>query len=128
MKKFIVLAILIVLGLTILSLVTGYALASAKPFRPGDLPFPVQNLAEQLNAYLIADSTGRALYYLELAYQRTEDLTVISGGKKAILALRHLSLSLDHAIQAVANAPEKDLGMLSAKLVDVLEKMEQRVG
>ena len=124
MKKFIVLAILIVLGLTILSLVTGYALASAKPFRPGDLPFPVQNLAEQLNAYLIADSTGRALYCLELADQRTEDLTVLSGEKKVNLALKHLSMSLDHAIQAVADAPEEDLGMLSAKLADLLERME----
>src|SRR3990170_433233 len=127
MKKFIVLAVLIVLGLTILSAGTGYALASVRPFRPGDLPFPVQNLAEQINAYLISDATGRALYYLELADQRTEDLTALSGGKKTLLALKHLSMSLDHAIQAVVDAPEGDLGMLSANFADLLARMEMSV-
>jgi len=124
MRRFLILAALIV----VITLVTGAsmqtALAAFRPFRPGDILFPLQDFAEQARGRLIFDKTDQALYYLDLAAERTEDLAVLAGGEHAGQALDHLNRAVDRAIMAMAAAPQSDLTYLGVRLNALIMRIE----
>lgn len=127
MKKFFVLAVLIILGLMIVLACSGFALVSTRPFRPGDFLFPMENLAEQAYAFLITDASSRALYYIELADERSENLRTLKSGEAIEIAFKYINLSLDDVIQAVDEAPEADRKLLKTQLLGLLERMETKL-
>ena len=124
MKKFFVLAVLIILSLMIVLACSGFALVSIRPFRPGDIMFPVENLAEHLYAFLITDASSRALFYIEIADERTENLRTLKNGERIDIAFKYINLSLDDVIQAVDEAPEADRKLLTPQFLGLIERME----
>lgn len=119
MLRFARYALIILIALSLLIVSAGAGLAEARPFRPGNLLFPLQNFSEQTRAQLIGDQTARALYYLDLASQRASDLAAVAGTKHELPAIAYLSRALDQAAQEIVEAPEEDLVALSTRLVDI---------
>ena len=116
MRRFLILAVLIML----LVLTTGFssqvALATARPLNPGHPLFPLQDFAEQVRGRLIVDETKRAIYHLDLAMQRTEDLVILRESQHAQLAINYLEQALDQTLVSISRAPEGDLPTLEDQL------------
>jgi len=129
LRRFLLLAVLIILLLLAAGIGTQVVLATARPFRPGGHPiFPVQDFAEQVWAQIIPGKTERATYYIDLALQRTEDLVILVDGEHALLAVDYLNRALDQAIEAIVEAPEQDLPYLSAQLSDLILEIDIVLG
>jgi hypothetical protein len=124
LRLFFVVAILISTLLLLTGISTQIALATTQPFRPGHPVFPLQDFAEQMRAKTIMGKTNQAVYYLELALQRTEDLFNLAGGEHAFLAMVYLERALDQSIEAIVEAPEQDLPFLSLQLVELIQQIE----
>ncbi len=124
MRKFLALSLLIVFLLTLFSTSVGVYLASAAPFRPGNLLFPVQRFAEDQGALLTLNSTERAQYYLSLTERRALDLAALAGTEQETLALQILDQALDRAEAAMGEAPPSDLPLLIAHLSQVVAQID----
>ncbi|UCD98301.1 MAG: hypothetical protein JSV42_15300 [Chloroflexota bacterium] len=109
MRRFIILALVIFLLVGIVGLSAQVGMAAARPFRPGNVIFPLQDFSEQARARIIFSQSDLVNYYLELAFQRTEDLVVLWESEHAPLAAEYLNQALDRVLYAVKNAPEGDL-------------------
>lgn len=116
MRKFLILSSLIVILISSAVVSMQVALAAFRPFRPGDILFPLQDFAEQTRGHLIFNKTDQAIYYLDVAVKRTVDLAVLAEGEHVGKALDHLNRAVDRAIIAIAAAPRDDLTYLSVRL------------
>lgn len=128
LRIFTIFAILISSLLVLTAISTQIALAIAQPFRPGHPVFPLQDFAEQTRAKAIFGETNQAIYFLELALQRTDDLSDLSEGEDALVALIYLDQALDRSIRAVVDAPEQDLSFLSAQLLELIDTIDLALG
>ncbi len=116
MRRFLILATSIILLISIVGFSFQIALAAARPVRPGHPVFPFQDFAEQARAQIVFGELDIANYYLDLAFQRTEDLVVLRESEHALVAMDYLDRALDRAIAAISQAPEKDLPFLESQL------------
>ena len=128
MRRFLIFAALIILLILIIAISAQITLATARPFRPGHPIFPVQDFVEQARAQIIFGDTEQAIYYLDLAFQRTEDLVILRDSEHALLAIGYLDRALDQAIAAIAQAPEGDLLFLSSQLNALILNIEVVLG
>ncbi|MGB5844023.1 MAG: hypothetical protein WBG94_06245, partial [Anaerolineales bacterium] len=124
MRKFLILAVLIILLVVIVGVSSQVALATVRPLRPGHPFFPVQDFAEQARARIVLGETDRAIYHLDLALQRTEDLVILQESEHALLAIHYLNRALDQAIAAITEAPEEDLTFLTSQLGELILKID----
>ncbi|HLF89885.1 MAG TPA: hypothetical protein VI451_13125, partial [Anaerolineales bacterium] len=104
MRKFFLRATLLTVLLAILGGVLMLFLSQVRPFRPGNVVFPVQYLAERQRSGLTVDSLNHASYELTILGRRIDDLIARTGTRHELTAVRYLDLALDHAAEAVARA------------------------
>jgi hypothetical protein len=107
MRRFLLLSSLITFMLAVLGVTIGIGLASASPFRPGNVFFPLQKFAEDKRLFLIFPETSRVSYYLDLADRRIVDLGYRIGSKYELVALQALEASLYQAIVSVSDLPDE---------------------
>ena len=124
MRKFVILATLIVVVTGILVVSAGWALAATGPFFPGELFYPIQSFAEQRQASLFLNHTGHALALLNLADRRANDLNYLAGTKFELAGIQALDRALDQAEAAIAAAPEEDTPVLISRLAEVVKNAQ----
>ncbi|NUM44196.1 MAG: hypothetical protein HUU38_05770 [Anaerolineales bacterium] len=102
-------------------------LSQLRPFRPGNMIFPVQYLAERQRAALTFSSVGRAYYELALLERRIDDLILEKETPHTASALHYLDLALTDASERVARAtiatPESQLD-LHTRLLLMLQYLQ----
>ena len=87
MRRFLILATLIVITLATLGVTGGFALAETGPFRSGNILFPLQRFAEKTQVWATSNKTSRATYLLDLAERRVLDLATQAGKPGELRAL-----------------------------------------
>ncbi len=110
MRRFLFLAGLTIVLLGGLCVGGGAALAAGAPFHPGELLFPLQSFAEQLQASWTEAGEPRAQAFMKLLERRIGDLADSAGGKREIAALEQLDLALDREAGAAADLAGNDPG------------------
>ena len=124
MRRFSLLAALIVLALATIFTCGGFGLALAKPLLPGSPFFQMQYTAEQALVNFIKDPAGRAFYFMNLVEKRNSDFVLLAGTKRASTALEYLSLSIDQVSRAFAAAPPEDYALLHLRLMDLVQQVD----
>ena len=124
MRRFFILATLIVITLAALGSTGGFALAETGPFRSGNILFPLQRFAEETRVWATSNKTGKASYLLDLADRRVLDLATQAGKPGELRALENLNIALDQAMAAVAAVPLEDLGPLKTRLSSLVGQMQ----
>jgi hypothetical protein len=119
MKRFLPFAVLIVFLFTVMGICLGLFLAVSAPFRPGNPLFAAQHFAEEQRARLNFSESGKASYYLTLAERRSVDLVMLSNTNQEPAALQALADAIQHAEQAIAQAPESDRSALFEQMAVV---------
>ncbi len=116
MRSFLLKASLASLLLIVLISLMGMGLATAAPFKPGNLFFPLQDFFEQQRSALLPDPQLRADYQLELAERRLRDLVTRTGSQYEIDALTALERAIDRAAQSISALPETEAEKLRTRL------------
>jgi len=96
------LSILIVVSVLLSGLIA--FLAENHPFDPGDLLFPIQELAEKIRYRLSFDSIDRVNLALDLAFRRLEELQRSEEPADIALAAKKFEDALDKAIVEVTQS------------------------
>jgi hypothetical protein len=122
MKRFLPFAVLIIFLFTVMGICVGLFLAAAAPFRPGNPLFAAQHFAEEQRARFNFSDSGRASYYLALVERRSIDLVMLTGTDQEPVALQALADAIQHAENAVAQAPESDRPALFSQMADIARK------
>ncbi len=120
MRRFLLLAFLIILALVLLLAGVGYGLARGQPFHPGQAPYSLQHLAEFSLIHLLPSPIQRASYALDLLTRRTTDLVSLVGTTREAAGLLAVHEALDQAIQAVYQSPSTGLTDLKTRLANQL--------
>jgi hypothetical protein len=118
-KKLIIVAIIITILFVSVGVSTQVALAAAHPLRPGDIMFPIQNLAEQLRVKFTIGGLDQAVYHIELANHRADDLLVLAGDENVDLVLNFLVHALDQLEKSVTGLSSEQ----ATTLLDGLQKL-----
>ncbi len=124
MRRFLILATLIMITLAALGVTGGIALAETGPFRSGNILFPLQRFAEETQVWATSNKTSRASYLLDLAERRALDLATQAGKPGEMRALENLNTALDQATAAVGVVPLADLGPLKTRLSSLVGQMQ----
>ena len=105
MRRFLILAlaVLMVFGLMVFSV--GTALARSGPFLPGDTLFSLQFLAEQQHVRWPATPQAHAEQLLNLYERRLGDLVIRTGSPHEVAALVYLEQALSQAVSSLADLP-----------------------
>jgi hypothetical protein len=96
-----ILVIIAVLG------VTAAVLATNGDLHPGGSFFPLQFIAEQVDARLFTSAETRAERYLVFAERRLDDLKFSTGTDRELQALVFLNAAVDQAASAVPVHPKR---------------------
>jgi hypothetical protein len=135
MKKLLLFAVLMTLLLVGAGVSAQIALATTHPLRPGHVLFPVQEFAEQTRAQIILNDTERAVYFLELAITRSDDLFILTGSEDAHLAADYLDQALDQLLNSInkltgdeASVLQDGLQNLVLKIVMIIKDLEGNPG
>ena len=124
MRRFLILATLIIITLAALVVTGGIALAETGPFRSGNILFPLQRFAEKTQVWATSNKTGKASYLLDLAERRALDLATQAGKPGELRALENLNAALDQAMAAVGVVPLEDLGPLKTRLASLVGEVQ----
>lgn len=120
----------VLVGLTILIvisvLISGAIvfLIELHPFDPGDLLFPIQELAEQIQYSLVFNDTDRAHLAIDLAFRRLEGLQRVEDEADVTLAAEKFESALDLAIIEVTESSLSEREDLIHRLNELLAESE----
>jgi len=121
MRRFLILAIVVLLVLGVAGLGAGSALAKTGPFLPGDLLFPTQHYAEQTQAEWQDQFEKRTVLYFNLAERRLENMVMRTGTIYELMAMDYLGDSIDQVIQALLELPEGSTISFKARFLTLVE-------
>ena len=121
MRRFLVIATIIVIMTAAFLFIGGLVLAQAAPLRPGDTLFSFQRFAEQERLWITSGKAERADYLIRLAERRVVDLSALITTEKEDVALQELNLALDKAIDAIGLVPSGDAGTISVELTNLVD-------
>jgi hypothetical protein len=101
----------------------GGVLATKHPYRPGELLFPTQELAEEIRLKFSWGSVAKALYLIEIADERVFDLALVSGQPDEVFVLESLNSLLDRILTTVQVNPESADADVRSRLTTLLQKI-----
>ena len=127
MRRFIILAIIIVLMIGIAGIASGVALAKTGPILPGTPLFPIQHFSEQSYARLQGHGTGQVEFYFLLLERRIVNLVTQTGTEREPDSLEYLNKANDQAILSWSNLPSDSAESFREKLLSLLSASEMAV-
>jgi len=110
MRRFIILAGVVLLVFMALGIATGAVIAKSGPFLPGNPFFPIQNISEQIQARLQTPAENRVEAYLMLLERRIENLIAQTGTTYESVSLAYLNAAVDQAVQAWSQGRGRNAG------------------
>ena len=112
-----------ILAVVICLLFIGVTLAERAPFQPGNLLFPVQNLAEQANL-IWPDRVYNSSYSISLLERRIDDLFDSLNTKNENITLVYLEKSVDQAIRSLEQIPLDQRQEIGEPLFSLVDRMQ----
>ena len=122
MRRFIILALIIVLLLGIAGIASGLALAKTGPILPGTSLFPIQYFAEQANARLLGQGTDQTETYFLLLERRIVNLVTQTGTAYEADSLDYLNKAIDQAILSWSSLPSDSAEPFRERLISLLRE------
>ena len=126
MRRFIVIAILLVSVVLTLGASASVALAEAGPFSPGDLLFPVQHYVEQ-QAFFRPNTDQRAVWFLDLMERRQLDMESHAGTPEQAVSVQYFNDAVSQVARSMRRISPGGFQALQPRLLSLLEQSERVV-
>jgi hypothetical protein len=120
MRRFLILALAVILVISLVGVSAGAALAKSGPYLPGDSLFTIQYFAEQQQVRLQGNLNERAEQYLALLERRLVNLVIRTGTAHELESLLYLDGALDQSIRAIIDLPEESAKPYVDRLLSIV--------
>ncbi|MFN2235224.1 MAG: hypothetical protein ACK2U1_13440, partial [Anaerolineales bacterium] len=127
MRRFIILAVIIVLMFGFTGVAGGVALAKTGPILPGTPLFPIQDISEQSYARLQGQGIGQVEFYFLLLERRIVNLVAQTGTAYESDSLDYLNKAIDQAILSWSNLPADSTESFRGKLTSLISASEMAI-
>ena len=127
MRRFIILALIIVLMIGIAGVASSVALAKTGPILPGTPIFPIQYFSEQIYARLQGKGSEQVETYFLLLERRIVNLVAQTGTAFEADSLDYLNEAIDQVILSWSNLPSDSAESFRGKLLSLLSASEMAV-